>query len=125
MQTTIINLSGVRGDTLVRTFPLEVAGTPMSEADAAALAAQFTQRAVQVRDVPGGTILASGYVDILTSPPAIVIELPARDMQDVLKASYDLQLTDPRDGNPRGPLVWTVIAGKLNLRADVTVVPGA
>lgn len=120
MRTMIIDLKGVRGDTLIRVFPLEVDGQPMTEPDAQDLAARFTQRAVQVREEPGAPVLAEGFVDVLTSPAAIAIELPGADMQDVEKAWYDVQLTEPRAGNPRGPLVWTPIAGRLDLRADIT-----
>ena len=126
MKTTIIDLTGVRGDTLARFIPLLVDGQPMSAEDAQAFAAQFTERRVQIRaraddDAPlAQADHTNGAVRIETEPAGVAFEVPAADMQDVESGVWDLQLTDPRPGNPLGPLVWTLAAGKIRLRKDVT-----
>lgn len=130
MQTTIIDLSCVRGDTLLRAFPLLEAGQPMSAQGIVALDSRFTGRLFQVRLSPNAPeTLASagddiGAITFQVDPPALLLEVPAADMQDVSeRAYYDIQLTEPRPGNPRGALVWTIIAGVIAPRPDVARAP--
>lgn len=120
MLTTIVDLTGVRGDTLLRAFPLTRDGVSLSAADAAELAGRFTGL-VQIRASADDTaVLAAGAVSFVTTdPPALVIEVSGADMQDVERAVYDVQLTEARPGNPQGDLVWTILAGKVKLRKDV------
>lgn len=127
MRTTIIDLTGVRGDTLARFIPLLVDGQPMSAEDAQAFAAQFPERRVQIRArADDAEPLAradhtNGAVRIETAPVAgLAFEVAAADMQDVESGVWDLELTNPRHGNPLGPLVWTFAAGKIKLRKDVS-----
>ncbi|WP_104990852.1 hypothetical protein [Deinococcus sp. NW-56] len=127
MRTTIIDLTGVRGDTLARFIPLLVDGQPMTAEDAQAFAAQFTERRVQIRSRADDAVpLAqadhtNGAVRVETAPVVgIAFEVAAADMQDVESGVWDLELTDPRPGNPLGPLVWTFAAGKIKLRKDVS-----
>ncbi|MFK7601899.1 hypothetical protein ACI3L1_06770 [Deinococcus sp. SM5_A1] len=124
MLTTIVDLSGVRGDTLLRAFPLTRDGLPLSAADGAELAARFVG-SVQIRAAADDPlILAQGAVSFVTTdPPQLVIEVSGADMQDVERAVYDVQLTEARPGNLQGDLVWTILAGKIKLRKDVVRVP--
>lgn len=135
MITTQIDLPVVRGDTLQRFIPLGTInpdGTrvAMSAADANDLKTRFTQLYFQARltaDTNTALVTAdhtNGALQIVASPRAgIMLEVPATDMNNIADGVYDIQIVEPRAGNPLGPRVWTILAGKIAVTKDVYRAP--
>jgi hypothetical protein len=68
----------------------------------------------EIRDMPGGKVLCEMQPTV-TLPNIIDLVLPGSQSQFAANGVWDLQLTNSQNG-----WVSTVVAGKVNVTADVT-----
>ncbi|MBB5234494.1 hypothetical protein [Deinococcus budaensis] len=132
MITSRVDLTATRGDTWSRLIPIEVQTGPNTRRRATAeeltaLAARFTRIRLHVREEPGAPdpplLALSSSTGALRIDPAaggLAIEGPATQMRGFDGGEYDVELTEPRPGNPQGDRVWTLCTGRVQVTPDVS-----